>query len=119
MAERAALYARSATGQNLQDQLDNCRRYAQERSYQIVLELAEAASGITVGRPGLNQVKELAIDGALDVLVVLTIDRLARDVENLYAIEAQLREAGVRIECVSGSSENDLIKSIREIAVGG
>lgn len=126
MPKRAVTYARVSgddrhtEGRNLQGQLALCRRYAGERGYEIVSELAEddrGASGAAFELPQLDQVRELARAGAFDVLVVRELDRLSRDLLKQLLVEHELKRAGVRIEYVLGeypdTPEGRLNKHIR------
>jgi hypothetical protein len=45
---------------------------------------------------------DLARGGGFEVLVVLTMDRLSRDVDKCLNVETGLKQAGIRIECVLG-----------------
>ena len=77
-------------------------RYASERGYEAVAELAEVASGVSLERPKLNQMMALARGGEFEVLVVLVMDRLSRDADTWLNIETGLKQAEIRIECVLG-----------------
>ena len=111
MSKRAVLYARvsgddrSADGRNLAGQLDMCRAYAQERSFQIVAELHEddqGACGAILELPQLNRVRDLARSRAFDVLVVREIDRLSRSLPKQLLLEEEFRRQGIEIEYVLG-----------------
>ncbi len=83
--KRAVLYARVSgddrgkDGRNLAGQLEMGRKYAQERGYQIVADLAEddrGASGARIDLPELNKVRDMAQTGEFELLVVRELDRL-------------------------------------------
>ena len=79
-AQRAALYARSATTSqrpagdggpsSLDGQLTACARYGQQQGYRIVERYADTAGGLDVGdsRPALQRLLQDAEAGAFDVL---------------------------------------------------
>jgi site-specific DNA recombinase len=126
MAKRAVLYARvsgddrSKEGRNLAGQLEMARKYAQERGYVIVAELAEddrGASGAEIDLPQLNRIREMAVAGEFDVLVVREIDRLSRNLAKQLIIEQELKRAGVSIEYVLGeypdTPEGNLQKHVK------
>ena len=107
MGRRAVLYARVATlgsRRRLENQLQMGRKYAQENGYVVVAELKEdsGVSGITLDRPQLNRVRDMARAGQFDVLVIRGVDRLSRDHGHLLALGKELKRAGVEIECVEG-----------------
>jgi len=81
------------------------RKYAQERGYIVVAELAEddrGASGAEIDLPQLNRVREMAGAGEFDVLVTREIDRLSRNLAKQLIVEQELKQAGVTIEYVLG-----------------
>lgn len=98
---RAVLYARVCVedGQNLEEQLENCRQQAQARDWSIIEELAEQGAGIGSSvLPQLGHVLDLARDNKFDVLVVHDPFRLSRELSRLLSLEAQLARDGIRIE---------------------
>ena len=100
MTTQAVLYTRVCVddGQNLTEQLEACRRYAQQHGLQVVEELAErSAGGSTAERPHLSRVLEMARAGDLSILIVREPNRLSRDLAELLAIEAKVQKHGVEI----------------------
>jgi site-specific DNA recombinase len=109
--KRAVLYARvsrddrSNDGRNLAGQLEMGREYAQEHGYQVMAELAEddrGASGAEIDLPELNRVRNMALAGEFDVLVVREIDRLSRNLAKQLIVEQELQRTGVQIEYAIG-----------------
>jgi site-specific DNA recombinase len=97
-----------------------CRKYAKERGYPVVAELAEddrGASGAEIDLPQLNRVRVMAQANEFDVLVVKELDRLSRNLAKQLVIEQELRHAGVAIEYVLGeypdTPEGNLMKHVR------
>lgn len=100
MTIRAVLYARVCVddGQNLAEQLESCRSYAQKRGWNIIDGLAEQGAGSDSSRlPQLDRMLEMARAGAFDVLVVREPNRLSRDLLRLLAITGELERVCVRI----------------------
>lgn len=111
MTKRAVLYARVSgddtrkEGRNLGSQLDMCRRFALERGYRIVEELAEderGARGTSLELPQLTRIRDMAQQQTFDVLIVREIDRLSRSLAKQLIIEEELKRTGVVIEYVLG-----------------
>ncbi|MBU0496049.1 MAG: recombinase family protein [Chloroflexi bacterium] len=107
MNKRAVLYARVSyddrenDGLNLAGQLEMCRKYAQDRGYSIMGELAEddrGVSGVLFELPQLNRTLDMARAGDYDVLVTREIDRFARSLAKQFVAEQELKRAGVDIE---------------------
>jgi len=126
--KRAVLYARlsrddrSRHGDSLQAQLEMCRKYAEEKGYTVIAELAEdarGASGADINLPQLTRVREMAQAGEFDVLVTRELDRLSRNLAKQLLIEQELRQAGVRIEYVlydfPDTPEGQLNKNVRAL----
>jgi len=114
--QRAVLYARCSgddrgnDDRNLQGQLEMARQYALAKGYTIVAELAEddkGASGAAFELPQLNHIREMAAEGAFDVLVPREIDRLSRNLAKQLIVEEELRRAGVSIEYAIGGAYPD------------
>lgn len=115
MTKRAVLYARVSRddtrqdGRNLDGQIEMGQAYATKRGYTIIAELKEddkGASGADINLPKLNEVREMAHNGQLDVLIVREIDRLSRSLAKQLIIEQELKREGVEIEYVLGEYPN-------------
>src|SRR5512142_929437 len=129
-ARRAVIYARVSSDdvragkerRNLDEQLNMGREYAQGRGYTIVQELAEddrGASGASLDLEQLNRVFSMARAGEFDVLVVRELDRLSRRLAKQLIIEEELKRAGVDIEYVlatyEDNPEGNLSKQIKAV----
>jgi len=124
MSTRAVLYARISGDENgevskLETQLADCRRFANEKGYTILHEFQEDtySSGADLDLPHLNEVLDLARDGAFEVLVCRELDRLARSLAKQLYIEDELKRSGVRIEYAleryDDSPEGRLMKHVK------
>lgn len=125
MTKRAILYARVSgddrkyATSGIESQLADCRRYAEDRGYQVIAEMYETPEKVTSGAdwlPELDKVLKLAQDGGFEVLVVREIDRLARNRFKQMSVEIQLESCGARVEYVIGqfeeSAEGRLLKGL-------
>ncbi len=87
MKKRAVLYTRVSTedqaehGYSLPTQLEGCRNYALSNEFQIVGELADDCSGTVpiIERGKGSKLYEMVNDGMVDVVILYTHDRTARD----------------------------------------
>jgi len=122
--KRVVLYARVSTedqarhGYSLPSQLEECRKYAQERGWTVVAALSDdGVSGATLDRPGLDRIRDMAHAGEIDGVIVYDLDRLSRKVVHQLPIEEELGKLGVAIHYVVGdyddSDEGRLQKQIR------
>lgn len=125
MMKRAVLYARVSgddrkyATSGIDSQLADCRKYADEKDYQIVGEYYEERDKQTSGAswlPELEAILKLAHKGGFDVLVVRELDRLARNKFKQLSIEVDLQVLGIAVEYVIGqyddSAEGRLLKGL-------
>jgi site-specific DNA recombinase len=102
---RAAIYARTACAERMRilQQSETLRSYAANNGAEVVREFVDDGySGIRMDRPGLEQMRRRAAQGAFDVLLTSGPDRLARNPELLDAILEELRGFGVSTLFVDG-----------------
>lgn len=99
MTKRAILYARISThnqkdNTSIDNQLDQCRSYAIQNSYEIVQEISEQGSGAYSARTGLEMAKRLGKEGLADCVIVYKMDRFMRgdDAESDPGIDAAITE---------------------------
>jgi DNA invertase Pin-like site-specific DNA recombinase len=95
--KRAALYARISTSEARQTpeaQLLPLRDYAERREWKTV-EYVDEISGAIAKRPALDELLASARRRAVDVVVVVKLDRLARSVRHLVELAGELQVLGV------------------------
>ena len=97
---RAALYARTSTSDQGQDpelQLEELRRLAEQRGWNVVAEhVDEGVSGAKKDRPALGQLLADAQAGRIDVVAVWKLDRLGRSLQHLLRTLDDLSGWGVQ-----------------------
>ena len=93
---RAALYVRVSTlDQNLDNQLDDLRKYVTQRGWGAPVEYADRASGAKDSRPALDALLKAARRREFDVVVVWRLDRLGRSLKHLLDVLHELTALGV------------------------
>jgi site-specific DNA recombinase len=100
---RAAIYARVSTerqerDQTIESQVAALTLWAKEHDYELLPEhryIDESYSGSRLDRPGLDHLRDAAREGAFEVILVLSPDRLARK----YAYQVLLLEELQRVGC--------------------
>lgn len=100
MKPRALLYARVSTadkGQDYTAQLEELRRVAEQRGWEVVAEFHDVTSGAKASRPGLDAARAAARAGGVDVFAAVSTDRFARSVLNLLELVGELEACGVKI----------------------
>ncbi len=101
----AAAYARVSTEkqekeQTIQSQLDALRRAAGEGGLEIPPEwyfADEGYSGALLDRPGLDRLRDLASEGAIEAVLVCSPDRLAREYAYQVLVIEELQRAGCEL----------------------
>lgn len=109
---RVAIYARCSTnlGQRPEIQVDELKTIAKNRGWEVCYEYVDVLSGAKgyKQRPSLNNLMTDAVKGRFDVVMVWSIDRLARSVEHFVRITNELNSLGVKLffskESIDGST---------------
>lgn len=97
---RIALYCRSACANetSLDLQEIQLRKYAVDRGDDIKSVIRETASGLSLKRPGLLSVCELAKSGEIDAVIAIGASRFVRDPAKLLILINYLRQNDVILE---------------------
>jgi len=130
MSKRAAIYGRVSTDLqrdnfSIPSQVAECVRYAQKLGYPLVGDLyvdpetgldtrpgngaipayVDDYSSRELSRPGLDAALRYLEDVGFDVLIVHSLDRLARDPYIRQTIEREFLDRGAKVEFVLGNYE--------------
>lgn len=140
MTKRAVIYCRVSTDMqrdnySIPTQLTYCREYAQSRGYAVVgdrfvdLETGYDVAATVVGavpafvddftsralsRPALDAALSYLESVGFDVLIVYTLDRLARDPYIRQTLEGEFTRLGARIEYATGNYEDNAEGEVRK-----
>ena len=103
---RAVGLARISTDQenqpySLRDQRERIRHFVAARGWILVETIEEEMSGAADHRPQLEHALELARSGAVDVLIVTKVDRLARTIASTHSIVQELKRNNVQLVSVT------------------
>src|SRR3990172_8744946 len=109
-----ALYARVSTTRQEQDetiasQLLSLQNQASEKGNQVNdahVYLDDGYSGSTLERPGLDRLRDSAQAGLIDLVLVYSHDRLARDYVSQQVTIAELKRNGCAVEFVHGPASD-------------
>lgn len=106
-----AIYARFSDAllqrdESVDQQITECRRYAQERNYSVVAEQVDRGKRAAnwEGRTGWKEVAALATSRSIDRVVVWSINRFTRELARGFGVLAELSESGVVLEDVNGQT---------------
>lgn len=85
LGPRAVIYSRVSTdaqereGTSLETQERACQALVNERGWAVVRCIRDAASGSSLERPGIEELRDLLRRGDVDVIVSYAVDRLSRN----------------------------------------
>ncbi|MBM3501584.1 MAG: recombinase family protein, partial [Armatimonadetes bacterium] len=99
---RAFVYCHVSTEEQSQDdhyslalQEERCRDYAKAKSWRITKVRKDVGSGRNGDRPGFQELLQDVSAGAIDVVIVYRLDRLSRNVRDVYDFLERTRQADV------------------------
>ena len=102
MKPRIAVYLRVSTDrQNHDSQRTELEDYCQRRRWSNIRWFSDVGSGTKQNREALNQLMAQVRRGRIDVIVAFKIDRLARSLNHLAQIIAELQTHNVSLVCPS------------------
>ncbi|MFQ5853913.1 MAG: recombinase family protein, partial [Candidatus Binatia bacterium] len=109
MSKQLALYARVSKDRHVEEgtiasQLASLHAYVDEQGHELDADLIftdDGFSGATLARPGLDALRDHAMRGTIDYIVVLTPDRLARNHAHQLVLIEEFKRVGVEIMFVN------------------
>ncbi len=109
-AKRAFVYCRVSTDEQSQDdryslalQEERCRDYAKHKGWQVATVRKDVGSGKDAERPGYQELLADVRAGAIDVVITYRLDRLSRNVRDVYDFLHRSAEANVGFVSTSES----------------
>jgi site-specific DNA recombinase len=114
---RVAIYARvSTTEQELEHQIEACRRLCEYKKFDVVEVYSEKISSTKIRPVYLKLVKDLR-DGLYDGVVVFRLDRLGRTARELSLLVEELENRGVKVLSVNENFDTSTAmgRAMREI----
>jgi site-specific DNA recombinase len=118
-----AIYARvssetQAKGGTIQSQLEALREYAKANNFVVIKEcLDDGYSGAELNRPGLDQLRDIASEGLIEAVLVLSPDRLSRKQAHQAILLEDFKKQGVKVIFTSqpsgDSAEDQLMLNIQ------
>jgi len=102
-----ATYCRVSTedqereGTSLDTQHQACLEYCQKHGYQPIHQFTETASGLTLDRPQLNELRQFVRTGEIQGVVIYCLDRLSREATEGVILRDELDKYNVSLESVT------------------
>lgn len=102
-APRAWIYCRTAGPDAfaLRTQQEELSAFAEKNHYDIVGCTSKNEAGTTMARPGLAEITNAALQGEIDILLILNASRLGRDTWNTLEYVEWLAKHGVEVVCLN------------------
>lgn len=99
--KRVGIYARvSTTGQDLDGQVDRCRRWAEGQGHEVAGIYTEKVSARSSDRPAQLSLMGEAMGRRVQVVAVAKVDRWARSMSHLTASVEKLANRGIQFVAV-------------------
>jgi len=98
MTAKVAIYARVSTASqvaSLDTQITQCRKAAEMRGFEIVMEIREIASGAAKKLPERQRLLKAANMGNFNTLIVARLDRFGRSILDLFNMWMELQAINV------------------------
>ncbi len=100
--KRAAIYVRCSTAlQETEMQESELQEYCSRRGWESILYRDKGQSGSKQDRPALNALLADLRKRKIDVILVWSLDRLARSLKQLLTISEECRALGADLEAFS------------------
>ena len=118
-AIRVAIYCRMGREDSdhtmLEAGMERLRKYAKERGYDIVEEITEYGSGLSLDRSGIRKLYGLAHRHMIDLVLVSDISRLSRDAGQVLRLAGKLKKQKVFIESINANPLSEYRKELRSL----
>ncbi len=127
MTSKVAFYARVSTDRQAQEgtvnsQLENLREWSKNNGYAVdpdMIFIDDGVSGATLIRPALDELRDKAVSGQIDKVIVLCPDRLARKSAHQLILIEELKRLGVEViftnAKISDTPEGQLLLQIQGV----
>ena len=125
-AARCVIYSRVSTdaqerdGTSLDTQQRACVKFANDNGWTIEGRIRDTASGFTLDRRGIEEIRRQADEGSIDVVLSYALDRLSRKQTHVAILVEEMEEHGVCLSFVTEKFEDtatgQLLRSVKAFA---
>lgn len=77
-------------------QYQQLKKFAEQKGFHVVGVSEDYSNGLSLDRPGLRAIREAVCDGDVHILLVSSVSRFGRDMEQVGQFLSFLREHGVQ-----------------------
>jgi len=114
---RAAIYARYSSDNqrdaSIEDQIEVCRRYADQRGWSVEKIYDDRAiSGASAARPGFQAMMADTANQIFDIILTESLDRLGRRVADIASLHDDLSFRGIALHTIATGEVTALLAGI-------
>jgi site-specific DNA recombinase len=117
---RVSTDAQEREGTSLDSQERECITYAESRGWTVDGRVSDTASGYTLERAGLEEIRHAAAGGGVDVVLSYALDRLSRKQTHVAILVEEMEDLGVNLDFVTEDFEDtavgQLVRSVKAFA---
>ena len=84
-------------------QQEKLTAFAEKNHYEVVGCTSEQGAGTTMERPGLAEITNAVLRGEMDILLVMNVSRLGRDIWKMPEYIVWLEKHNVEVICLDGT----------------
>ena len=112
---RAIIYSRVSTdaqerdGTSLETQERACEALMNDRGWRVVRRIRDAASGASLERDGLEELRGMLRRGEADTVVAYAVDRLSRNQNHIGILFDEFQRAEAQLEFVTERFEDTAV----------
>ena len=106
---RVSTDAQERDGTSLETQERAARELATQGGWHVVKSLRDTASGFSLERSGIEELRTTLRRGETDVVVAYAVDRLSRNQNHIGVLFDEVEQAGARLEFVTERFEDTAI----------
>jgi site-specific DNA recombinase len=112
---RAVVYSRVSTdaqakdGTSLDTQERALQEYVEANGWIPIESIRDTSSGSTLDRPGIERLRLLLRQGAVDVVVAYAVDRLSRHQNHIGVLFDEVEQAGAQLQFITEDFEDTAI----------
>lgn len=99
---KVAIYTRVSTEkQELDNQIDLCRKYCESKGWEIYKIYSDTISGIKESRPSFNELLEDMRYYKFRTIVITKLDRIGRSLKHLLSLFDEFKDKGVEVVAIT------------------
>ena len=114
---KALMYCRDSMGneKSFEKQKALLREYAEKKGYEVVGEVCDTDSGMTLKRKGVKEVYALAHRNAMDTVIMTDINRISKNGKLIGCMIGKLDKQNVKVETLDCPAELNAMEVVQNM----